>query len=938
MKVFLSSTAQDLEAYRRVADDTILRLAQQSIAMERFGPLPDTPVEECERLARESDVVVCIVAHRYGYVPEKGRGSITRREIEAAHKAGKDVLVWIIDDSHPWTENKEQDLLADPSVVADPAKVADVAEGVAGLLDFKAWLRKTFTPDKFTTPDDLGRKIAVALANYVKGRHAPPVPQDKISIARLPASGAELFGRETELKLLDDAWENPNTNIVGLVAWGGVGKTAVINHWLKRRMARDNYRGAERVFGWSFFSQGVTERAASADLFIDQALRWFDDPDPTEGSPWDKGERLANYIRQSKTLLILDGLEPLQYPPGSQEGRVKDPAMQALLVELAARQRGLCVISTRERVGDLVEFENGTVVQHDLEHLSPEAGAQILRSLKVTGEEQELQQASKEVKGHAFSLTLLGSYLDEVLNGDIRRRNEIESLFDDTRYGDVARLMLLAYEKWLGEGIELAMLRLLGLFDRPADLPSLIALRQPPAIHGLTEPLQAFKAQEWNKAVSKLRRLKLLAEESPTEAGSLDAHPLVREYFKHQLSRERHEAWVEANNRLYEHLQKTAPELPASLREMAPLYSAVAHGCAAGKYKEAVDIYWRRILRRKEFFNQLKLGAFAADLAVLSSFFEFPWADPWPGLTGVNRYFILGQAGVDLRAVGRAQESLQPLERALREALDEESWEIAGTVASNLSQSYLAMGNLEMALKLALQYQDIVNRNDIESRKVSSSVVLGHTYHQMGLMERATAAFEQAGEHEPTVGTSVTYRNPSSFASYLYCDLLVDQGRTEEVKQLAARAIETYTEESQPLIFGLHNLSLGVACLVESTQNVTSDFPEAAIYLNRAIEALRKGGHMEFLPRGLLARANLHRLVRAYGQAERDLADVQRMATRSGLGLCLTDYHLEFARLQITQEAKDCAREHLAIAKEMINRMGYHRRDKEVCELEEQLG
>jgi hypothetical protein len=85
MKVFLSSTAQDLGAHRQVADDTILRFSsQQSVAMERFGPLPGTPVDECERLASESDLVVCIVAHRYGFVPEKGRGSITRREVEAA--------------------------------------------------------------------------------------------------------------------------------------------------------------------------------------------------------------------------------------------------------------------------------------------------------------------------------------------------------------------------------------------------------------------------------------------------------------------------------------------------------------------------------------------------------------------------------------------------------------------------------------------------------------------------------------------------------------------------------------------------------------------------------------------------------------------------------------------------------------------------------------
>src|SRR5436190_8578856 len=124
MKVFLSSTAQDLVAYRQVADDTILRLSQQSIAMERFGPLGGAPVDVCERLARESDVLICIVAHRYGFVPEPGRGSITEREVRAAHAAGRTVLAWIVDDKYPWTEPREQDLLDDPTVLADPARVA----------------------------------------------------------------------------------------------------------------------------------------------------------------------------------------------------------------------------------------------------------------------------------------------------------------------------------------------------------------------------------------------------------------------------------------------------------------------------------------------------------------------------------------------------------------------------------------------------------------------------------------------------------------------------------------------------------------------------------------------------------------------------------------------------------------------------------------------
>ena len=164
MKVFLSSTAVDLVAHRQVADDTILRLTPQAVVMERFGPLPNEPVAECERKARECDVLVCVVAHRYGYVPVPGRGSLTRRVVEAARAAGRSVLVWIVADDHPWTEKKEQDRLTDPTVLADPEQVAKVIEGVQGLQEFKSWLRSSFVCDTFTTPDDLGRKIAVALS------------------------------------------------------------------------------------------------------------------------------------------------------------------------------------------------------------------------------------------------------------------------------------------------------------------------------------------------------------------------------------------------------------------------------------------------------------------------------------------------------------------------------------------------------------------------------------------------------------------------------------------------------------------------------------------------------------------------------------------------------------------------------------------------------
>src|SRR6516164_2182073 len=109
----------------------------------------------------------------------------------------------------------------------------------------------------------------------------------KISLARLPVTGSDVFGREEDIAFLEDAWANQQVNVVTIVAWGGVGKSALVNHWL-RRMAAENYRSAQLVFGWSFYRQGTSGGTSSADEFVDAALVWFGDPDPRIGTAWEK--------------------------------------------------------------------------------------------------------------------------------------------------------------------------------------------------------------------------------------------------------------------------------------------------------------------------------------------------------------------------------------------------------------------------------------------------------------------------------------------------------------------------------------------------------------------------------------------------------------------------------------------------------------------------
>ena len=47
-------------------------------------------------------------------------------------------------------------------------------------------------------------------------------------------------------------------------------------------------------------------------------------------------------------------------------------------------------------------------------------GAQLLRALSVIGDEEKLRSASDEFGGHCLAFTLLGGYLADAHNGDIR--------------------------------------------------------------------------------------------------------------------------------------------------------------------------------------------------------------------------------------------------------------------------------------------------------------------------------------------------------------------------------------------------------------------------------------------------------------------------------------------------------------------------------------
>ncbi len=816
---------------------------------------------------------------------------------------------------------------------------------------------------KFAVPFVESAEVGFAAAELA-------APEPRIDIARLPVTGAELFGRQNELAWLDAAWDKPETHVVSLVAWGGVGKSTLVNRWLEALKA-EGWRGVRRVYGWSFYSQGTNDTVTSADPFIAEALAWFGDPDPAAGSPWAKGERLAELVRRERTLLVLDGMEPLQWGRQGERGRIKDPALAMLVTELARDNPGLCVITTREPVADLAPFA-AAAARVDLEQISPEAGRALLRVAGVRGTDVELEQASRDFGNHALALRLLAAWLRGIPGHPVACAAEIPPRDDiPIEQGRHSRRVMAALAARFGDGPEVQVLRLLGLFDRPADAAALAALRQPPAIPELTDRLVPLSDGDWLRAIGRLRDAGLVAPASHHAPDDLDAHPLVREHFGEELRHHHPEAWRAGHSRLYEHLRDTTEYQPDTLTAMAPLFAAVAHGCAAGRHQEGLDeVYWRRICQGDEFYCIKKLGAFGADLAAMSGFFDPPWCTPVPGLTEADKHFVLSAAGFDLRALGRLAEAVEPMQAALDAAIRSEDWKNAAIQAGNLSQLLLVQGELAQAAEVARQSVGLADRSGDTFLRLASRTNLADVLHQAGDGAAAGALFAEAEKMQAEWRSDEKWLY--SLGGFRYCDLLLAQeeqalparrpmaalpdavgrappaerprfalppaaqARTAEVKERAAYALAGAKKHNWLRDIALDHLSLGRAHLLEA--EATGDFREAAGHLDQAVDGLRQAGTIDHVPRGLLARAALRRLTKDFPKAHRDLDEAMTIAGRGGMKLYEADCHLEYARLALAEGDTATARAHFAIACAEVERMGYHRRDPEIAALAAALG
>uniref|UniRef100_UPI0025E0E127 hypothetical protein n=1 Tax=uncultured Thiodictyon sp. TaxID=1846217 RepID=UPI0025E0E127 len=517
---------------------------------------------------------------------------------------------------------------------------------------------------------------------------APAAPPDRTQdalaalLAELPGATPRLFGRDAELARMDtQLGDGPAGGAGGVLLWvapGGVGKSALTRQWLARR----DWPPGTRFIGHSFYSQGSRDQTVSARAFLLRALAALGEhPAPTTADA-DLGRLLARCAAGAPTVLALDGLEPLQQAAADPklDGRLKDLGLAALLEGLGrAPGQAVCLASSRLPIPDPL-IESQPHFRRVRLGVLPRAGSvALLEARGLAGTPAELDAMAGRCADHPLALVLAAelthSFLDNRAAAFLARDWPVLAGEGPDRHARTVMGWLDAALRDEHAALDRVLLRVLGLFDRPAPWGAVLALQdQDPPLAGLTEPLHAAGEAELEEALARLRQWGLAAPVGGGDGGwaegdcgrdaraPLDAHPLVREHFGRALEQESPAAWHAAHGVLFDWFRALPEqEQPETLEGLEPLYRAVGHGCRARRYRQALrEVYQDRIRRGNQSYSLLQLGAISADLSALAGFFPAGWSQPpaTGDLSESDRSWLIAEVAFCLMSLGRLDEAL----------------------------------------------------------------------------------------------------------------------------------------------------------------------------------------------------------------------------------------------------------------------------------------
>lgn len=149
MRLFLSSTFDDLKLHRQTVESSFAMSGITYNAMEHFGSTPRPPLKTCLNSVEASEGFIGVLGVRYGGSPSGRVLSYTQREYQHARALGLPILMFLID---------MRNAAVAPALIAGESR-----DQQARLHQFKNLVTSRHTVTFFTTPEDLARLILASL-------------------------------------------------------------------------------------------------------------------------------------------------------------------------------------------------------------------------------------------------------------------------------------------------------------------------------------------------------------------------------------------------------------------------------------------------------------------------------------------------------------------------------------------------------------------------------------------------------------------------------------------------------------------------------------------------------------------------------------------------------------------------------------------------------
>jgi hypothetical protein len=421
----------------------------------------------------------------------------------------------------PWDPQGEGN---DPGILARRAEISYRARVVlypAPEDDHSALavLLEALTDPRIPPAAELGRARSDGrtATSLVSSPGAGPVP-----VGWLPGTEtvAHFTGRAEELARLDRWAADPYVALVGVSAWGGAGKTALVTHWVQELAGASRRPGIRGVFGWSFYADPSAEHWAGA------LLDWAGNKLGVRVAADTPANMVLALLRAVPLLLVLDGLEVIQEgPAGDGFGRLLDGTLREVLTGACRLSRvGLVILTSRFPFADLEPYDGDSARMLDVPPFTPTEGAALL--LAAGGgwlDETARRSLVRAMDGHALAVGVMAAAL-----AGRPPASDLVALQDElaaaTRTSARVGRVLRFYADRLSEP-DRYLAAAVSLFARPVPAEAVLAVAGHEAFAGRLAGWTPARAQ-----TAVRNRLGGLITSHPD--GTISAHPLVRDTFR----------------------------------------------------------------------------------------------------------------------------------------------------------------------------------------------------------------------------------------------------------------------------------------------------------------------------------------------------------------------------------------------------------------------